>query len=229
LSRIEPGEPNASDELLPLVYDELRRQTAAKLVLERPGQTLQATALVPETYLRLLGLSGNQPIWNGRGHFFAAAAEAMRRILIDQARQKKSLKAGLRMRRVDLDDVELALNQATDDLLALDDALAKLAGENQAAADLAPDSFSRAHFTPISDTPIRDTTSSAILEPNWRGMSLFFPAANGEALRSPQVRSKVASRNRQQPDQTPSRLSTTRPNPLVVVSRNRAASIDAQS
>lgn len=136
LSEIEHGDPVAAERLLPLVYGELRKLAAAKLAHENPGQTLQATALVHEAYLRLVGSEATQQ-WDSRGHFFAAAAEAMRRILIDQARHKKSLKAGLHLRRVDLDDVELALNQAPDDLLALDDALTKLAGENQAAADLA--------------------------------------------------------------------------------------------
>jgi RNA polymerase sigma factor (TIGR02999 family) len=136
LSAIEHGDPAAAERLLPLVYEELRRLAAQKMAQESPNQTLQATALVHEAYIRLVnGDQGKR--WDGRGHFFAAAAEAMRRILIDQARHKRSLKAGLGMRRLELDDVELALNQAPEDLLALDDALTKLAGENQAAADLA--------------------------------------------------------------------------------------------
>jgi RNA polymerase sigma factor (TIGR02999 family) len=121
---------------LPLVYEELRKLAAAKLCQERPGQTLQATALVHEAYMRLVG-GAQRECWDSRGHFFAAAAEAMRRILIDQARHKRSLKAGQGLRRVDLEDAELTLYQAPDDLLALDDALTKLARENQAAADLA--------------------------------------------------------------------------------------------
>ena len=136
LSAIERGDPQASEQLLPLVYEELRRLAAQKMAQESPNQTLQATGLVHEAYIRLVDREQGQH-WDSRGHFFAAAAEAMRRILIDQARHKKSLKAGLRMRRIDLDDVELTLNQAPDDLLALDDALTKLAGENQAASDLA--------------------------------------------------------------------------------------------
>ena len=98
LSRIEAGDPTASDELLPLVYDELRRLAAAKLAQEKPGQTLQATALVHEAYLRLV--DGNQDQhWNSRGHFFGAAAEAMRRILVDNARRKRSLKQGGNLHR----------------------------------------------------------------------------------------------------------------------------------
>lgn len=136
LSAIEKGDPQASEQLLPLVYAELRRLATQKMAQESPNQTLQATALVHEAYLRLVDRDRIQG-WDSRGHFFAAAAEAMRRILIDQARRKKSLKAGGRMRRVDVDDVELTLHEAPDDLLALDEAITKLIGENRAAADLA--------------------------------------------------------------------------------------------
>jgi RNA polymerase sigma factor (TIGR02999 family) len=136
LSAIEQGDSSAAEQLLPLVYDELRKLAAAKMAQEKPGQTLQATALVHEAYIRLVDIEKAQH-WDSRGHFFAAAAEAMRRILVENARRKRSLKAGGAMRRVDLDDAEVTLNQAPDDLLALEDALTKLARENQAAADFA--------------------------------------------------------------------------------------------
>ena len=128
LTAIEQGDPKASDQLLPLVYEELRKLAAQRLALEKPGQTLQATALVHEAYLRLVG--GEQaPIWDRRGHFFAAAAEAMRRILVEQARGKHRQKRSGRLRRVSLD--EAASITPTDepdgeDLVALDDALSQL-------------------------------------------------------------------------------------------------------
>jgi RNA polymerase sigma factor (TIGR02999 family) len=126
LSAIERGDPKAADQLLPLVYDELRRLAAQRLAHERPGETLQATALVHEAYVRLVG-SGEPPRWEGCGHFFAAAAEAMRRILIDRARHKLTHKAGGGHRRLDLDDIEPALEEENGDrLLALDEALRQL-------------------------------------------------------------------------------------------------------
>src|SRR6187401_2449152 len=100
LSQIESGDPSAAEQLLPLVYDELRKLAAARLAVEKPGQTLQATALVHDAYLRLVGNGGQS--WDNRGHFFAAAAEAMRRILIDQARHKESLRCGGEMQRHDV-------------------------------------------------------------------------------------------------------------------------------
>jgi RNA polymerase sigma factor (TIGR02999 family) len=125
LSAIEQGDSKAANQLLPLVYGELRRLAASKLAREAPGQTLQATALVHEAYLRLLG-GGPLEGWNGRGHFFGAAAEAMRRILVERARHKHSLKAGGGHRRQDLPDIELAGAGPRLDLLALDEALTKL-------------------------------------------------------------------------------------------------------
>src|SRR5215218_5996522 len=110
LAAIEQGDPRAAEELLPLVYDELRRLAAARLADELPGQTLQPTALVYEAYVRLVGGEQAQD-WDGRGHFFAAAAEAMRRILIDRARHKRTGKAGGGRRRLDLDDIETALEE----------------------------------------------------------------------------------------------------------------------
>ncbi len=105
LSAIEQGDPQAAEQLLPLVYDELRKLAAARLAQEKPGQTLQATALVHEAYLRLVGTRAGRQHWNGRGHFFAAAAEAMRRILVENARRKQRRKRGGGLQRVDLDDV----------------------------------------------------------------------------------------------------------------------------
>src|SRR5262245_44237639 len=136
LSAIEQGDPHAAEQLLPLVYDELRRLAAQKLAQEKPGQTLQATALVHGAYLRLVDVETAQH-WNSRGHFFAACAEAMRRILVENARHKRSQKAGHGRRRRPLDDVEATVDAPPDDLLALEEALAKLERENQAAADLA--------------------------------------------------------------------------------------------
>jgi RNA polymerase sigma factor (TIGR02999 family) len=135
LSMIEHGEPSAAEELLPLVYDELRQLAAAKLAHEKPGQTLQATALVHEAYVRLVG-GAEDHTWNSRGHFFAAAAEAMRRILINRARDKNRVKRGGHMSRVDLDKIEVALDTPDADLLALDEALDRLDQENKACADL---------------------------------------------------------------------------------------------
>jgi RNA polymerase sigma factor (TIGR02999 family) len=123
LSQIESGDPSAAEQLLPLVYEELRKLAAARLAQEKPGQTLQATALVHEAYLRLVGSDKSQQTWDNRGHFFAAAAEAMRRILIDQARRRESLKRGGPLKRHDLDEVQIEAPEPSVDLLALDEAL----------------------------------------------------------------------------------------------------------
>jgi RNA polymerase sigma factor (TIGR02999 family) len=135
LSAIEQGDPHAAGQLLPLVYDELRRLAAHKMAQEKPGQTLDATALVHEAYLRLVG-QGEEPHWNSRGHFFAAAAEAMRRILINRARDKVRLKRGGGRKRIDLDKLTVADQTTDDDLIALDDSLERLARENPACAEL---------------------------------------------------------------------------------------------
>jgi RNA polymerase sigma factor (TIGR02999 family) len=119
------GEPKLARELLPLVYDELRRLAAQRLAREAPGQTLQATALVHEAYMRLVGESPERP-WDGRGHFFGAAAEAMRRIMVEHARRRHRLKRGGDRARVDLDQVDLAAPGIDDDVLALDEALERL-------------------------------------------------------------------------------------------------------
>src|SRR5262245_60157999 len=134
LTAIERGDPHAAGELLPLVYEELRQLAAHKMAQEAAGQTLQPTALVHEAYLRLVG-GEDESHWDNRGHFIAAAAEAMRRILIDNARRKKCEKHGGGRRRVELPDLPAA-DQDPDDLLALDDALAKLAEEDPAAAEV---------------------------------------------------------------------------------------------
>jgi len=135
LSAIGAGNPAAADQLLPLVYCELRELAARKLAQEKPGQTLQATALVHEAYVRLIGVEPAQP-WNGRGHFFAAAAEAMRRILVDQARRKQADKHGGSRLRVELPPDLAAPADQPDDLLALDEALAALESHDPEAARL---------------------------------------------------------------------------------------------
>jgi RNA polymerase sigma factor (TIGR02999 family) len=135
LGRIEAGDPHAAEELLSLVYDELRSLAAARLAQERPGHTLQGTALVHEAYLRLVGGQQSQT-WDGRGHFFAAAAEAMRRILVDSARRKRRLKRGGEQARQELDGVEIALPEIPEDVLALNEALTRLAATDPAAAEL---------------------------------------------------------------------------------------------
>jgi RNA polymerase sigma factor (TIGR02999 family) len=138
LSAIEYGDPGAAEQLLPLVYDELRRLAAQKLAQEKPGQTLQATALVHEAYTRLVGggdVAGRPLRWDSRWHFFAAA-EAMRRILIDRVREKRAAKRGGGRKKLDIDAVDVATRATPDQLLALDDALAKLSREDPAAARL---------------------------------------------------------------------------------------------
>jgi RNA polymerase sigma factor (TIGR02999 family) len=138
LSAIEKGDPRAAEQLLPLVYEELRKLAAAKLAREKPGQTLQATALVHEAYLRLVDREqrGAESSWDSRRHFFAAAAEAMRRILVDRARDKRRFKRGGGWRRLHLDEIDPAIEQSPDDLLALDEALSKLAQEDPVCAEL---------------------------------------------------------------------------------------------
>ena len=144
LSAIEHGDPHAAEQLLPLVYDELRKLASQRLAQEKPGQTLQATALVHEAYLRLVGQTredqehkpDGSPEWNSRGHFFAAAAEAMRRILIDNARRKNADKRGRGWQRQELLEAELAVDSTGDELIALGDALRKLAAQQPESARL---------------------------------------------------------------------------------------------
>ncbi|WP_171476163.1 sigma-70 family RNA polymerase sigma factor [Frigoriglobus tundricola] len=135
LACVERGETAAAEELLPLVYDELRRLAADKMAREKPGQTLQATALVHEAFLRLVD-QNTASQWNSRGHFFAAAAEAMRRILVERARHRSSQKAGGRYERVELIDIEAPADPAFADLLALHDALVKLEQKDQRKSEL---------------------------------------------------------------------------------------------
>jgi RNA polymerase sigma factor (TIGR02999 family) len=135
LSAIEHGDAHAAEQLLPLVYDELRQLAAAKLALEKPGHTLDATALVHEAYLRLVDAEQARH-WNSRGHFFAAAAEAMRRILVETARRKRRLRHGGGQRRLDLDHLDLAEDTGPASILALDDALEQLAAEDKPAAEV---------------------------------------------------------------------------------------------
>ena len=125
LRQIESGDPTASEQLLPLVYDELRKLAAARLASEQPGQTLQATALVHEAYVRLVD-GANAQRWNSRGHFFAAAAESMRRILVDQARKKRTLRRGGSAKRITLAEVQPAGVAPDEDIVALDEALRRL-------------------------------------------------------------------------------------------------------
>ena len=134
LSAIEQGDPKAPERLLPLVYDELRKLAAHRLAHESPGQTLQATALVHEAYLRLIG--PDSPCWNSQGHFFSAAAEAMRRILIENARRKRTEKHGGDLKRVELDGVDAPEDAPSQDVLAVDEALSRLAAEDPTKAEL---------------------------------------------------------------------------------------------
>ena len=135
LAAIEQGDPQVAEQLLPLVYGELRRLAARNLAHEVPGQTLQATGLVHEAYLRLVDVQKAQH-WNSRGHFFAAAAEAMRRILVEQARRKRRLKRGGDKERVDLNEAEIAFVGPADDIVALDDALVRLAQKHPEKVEL---------------------------------------------------------------------------------------------
>ncbi len=135
LNAIDQGDPQAAEKLLPLVYDELRKLAAHKLGNEKPGQTLQATGLVHEAYLHLVG-SGSEQKWNGRGHFFAAAAEAMRRILIESARRKARDKRGGDWQRVDFEELDVTNSVTPDQLIALDEALERLASLDRVASHL---------------------------------------------------------------------------------------------
>jgi RNA polymerase sigma factor (TIGR02999 family) len=135
LSAIEEGDSGAAEQLLPLVYDELRKLAGQRLAQEKSGQTLQATALVHEAYLRLVSAHAPEH-WNGRGHFFAAAAEAMRRILLNQARDKNRQKRGGGWQRIDLNQLAVAENAGNDELIALDEALQRLSLVNRPCADL---------------------------------------------------------------------------------------------
>jgi RNA polymerase sigma factor (TIGR02999 family) len=165
LSAIEHGDPGASGELLPLVYGELRRLARQRLAREKPGQTLQATALVHEAYVRLVGGEEAAP-WNSRGHFFAAAAEAMRRILVESARRKRSEKHGGRLDRRDIDDLEIAVPVPSEDLLALDEALTKLEAEDPVKAQV----VKLRHFAGLTEEEAAGVIgiSRATVQRHWR-------------------------------------------------------------
>jgi RNA polymerase sigma factor (TIGR02999 family) len=137
LASIERGDPHAAGQLLPLVYDELRKLAAARMAAEAPGHTLQATALVHEAYLRLVGNTEPKQQWDSRGHFFAAAAEAMRRILVDNARRKQAEIHGGGRQRVELTEGDWLSRATPDQIVELDDSLTRLASEDQAAAEIA--------------------------------------------------------------------------------------------
>jgi RNA polymerase sigma factor (TIGR02999 family) len=165
LSAIEHGDPKGSEELLPLVYKELRRLAKRRLAQEKPGQTLQATALVHEAYLRLVeGEEAKR--WNSRGHFFAAAAEAMRRILVENARRKRAEKHGGHFDRQDFDHVEIAAPAASDDLLALNEALTELEAEDPVKAQI----VKLRYFAGLSeeDTASALGISRATVQRHWR-------------------------------------------------------------
>lgn len=156
LSAAATGDPDAAAQLLPLVYDELRQLAAARMAREKPGQTIQATALVHEAYLRLVG-NGATSDWSGRGHFFAAAAEAMRRILVESARRKKRDKHGGKHQRVDLMEHCQPAGPPADEILALDDALTRLAAEDPTAAQVVHLHF----FAGLSIERVADTLGVA--------------------------------------------------------------------
>lgn len=170
LAQIGQGDPHAAEKLLPLVYVELRRLAAHRLASENPGQTLDATALVHEAYLRLVANGADspqpEPYWEGRGHFFAAAAEAMRRILIERARRKQRQKHGGSLRRVDMDISEVSCSMPDDDLLALDEALDRLKVLDPSKAQLVQLRF----FAGLSNDEAAKIlgVSSATAKRNWR-------------------------------------------------------------
>ena len=164
LSAVEQGDPQASDQLLPLVYNELRKLAAARLAQEKPGQTLQATALVHEAYLRLVDVKKAQH-WNSRGHFFGAAAEAMRRILVDKARRKRSQRRGGNSRRIELTAVEPSLPVNQLDILALDEALNELAARDPRAAELVKLRYFAGLTVPEAATAL--SVSVATAENDW--------------------------------------------------------------
>jgi RNA polymerase sigma factor (TIGR02999 family) len=182
LSQIESGDPSASEKLLPLVYEALRKLAAAKLAQEKPGQTLQATALVHEAYVRLVDVKNPQQ-WDNRGHFFAAAAEAMRRILIDGARHKQSLKAGHGYQRRDLEDLQLTFAIHPQELLDLDEALEKLKASNVAAYEMAKMRL----FTGLSVEEASDLTgvSRRTGFRQWTYARAFLQAELSDAVKSP--------------------------------------------
>ncbi len=165
LRAIEQDDPQAADRLLPLVYDELRRLAAQRMAREKPGQTLQPTALVHEAYLRLVG-PGEERHWDNRGHFFAAAALAMRRILVEQARRKQRVRHGGGRKRIDLDEACSVVMPPADDLLALDEALTRLAARDPVRAQLVMLHFFAGLTMPEAAQILGISLSTA--ERNWR-------------------------------------------------------------
>jgi RNA polymerase sigma factor (TIGR02999 family) len=190
LEAVSQGEPGAADRLLPLVYEELRNLAAARLAREKPGQTLQATALVHEAYLRLVGGDDSKP-WNGRGHFFGAAAEAMRRILVEGARRKARIRHGGGLNRVDIDSgCSLAQPPADDDLLALDEALDRLAALDLKRAELVKLRF----FAGLTMPEAADAMgiSVATAERYWAfARTWLFAELNGEPPTGPQPKKSL--------------------------------------
>jgi RNA polymerase sigma factor (TIGR02999 family) len=191
LSAIE-GDPHAAEQLLPLVYDELRRLAAEKMAHEQPGQTLQATALVHEAYLRLMASGGRkssedlEPHWNSRGHFFGAAAEAMRRILVENARRKHRAKHGGSLRRVDLDHACSIGEPPPDDLTALDAALSRLAALAPVRAELVKLRFFAGLTMPAAAQALGISLTTA--ERHWRFARAWLYAEMTEADKKPESR-----------------------------------------
>src|SRR5205809_4120464 len=164
LSQIEQGDPQAAEQLLPLVYDELRKLAAAKMAQEKPGQTLQATALVHEAWLRMVGNDGPSS-WGSRGHFFGAAAEAMRRILVERARKRERIRHGGKLERVDLENVTLATNDKEETVLAIHEALEKLGVQAPQKAEI----VKLRYFTGLDHSEIAQTlgVSEATVRRHW--------------------------------------------------------------
>ena len=185
LSEIEQGDPRAAEELLPLVYDELRKLAAERMAQEKPGQTLQATALVHEAYLRLVDDKKAQQ-WDSRGHFFAAAAEAMRRILVENARRKRGLKHGGDRRRQPLDPDGIAAPEAADDLLALDEALTMLAATDPKVAELVKLRYFAGLTIPQAADQLQISPRTA--DAWWSYAKAWFQAALQEPGMSPEKR-----------------------------------------
>lgn len=185
LSQIDSGDPAAAEQLLLLVYDELRKLAAARLAEEKPGQTLQATALVHDAYLRLVDVPEAQH-WNSRGHFFGAAAEAMRRILVESARRKRSLKRGGGLVRHDLDDIQLAAPELGEELLALDVAIERLAAKDPVKAQL----VNLRHFAGLTIDEAAQALGISVTTANrywayaraWLHQEMLSDTASGEAI-----------------------------------------------
>jgi RNA polymerase sigma factor (TIGR02999 family) len=182
LMAIDNGDPRAAEQLLPLVYEELRKLAAQRLAQEKPGQTLQATALVHEAYLRLAPIRDESPSrekqWNSRGHFFGAAAEAMRRILVESARRKRAPKHGGDLRRQPLDPDSIAVSGTDDDLLALDEALTKLAATDPEVAELVKLRYFAGLTIPQAANQLQISPRTA--DAWWSYAKAWFQAALGE-------------------------------------------------